>query len=468
MKHFRIGMGGVVACAMIAGAGCSPSKDTNPGGADAAMMDVVVPDFDTGPTPEAAGNDGGGCVPPTGTGTSHALEVTAPETWTAAASPHVIPNDLNLLAQVTLEPCAVVRIAAKATVTVGTNGSLVANGTAGQPVTIDAQDSQKPWASIRFIGGSGHLSYTTIAHGGDPLNTLPYLAGALDVRGTLYVDHVTLTGSASQGIYVNGAGAFDPASSSLVVSGSAGAPIQMSAKSLGGLPSGTYTGNAADQIVVTAEGCTSEAITQGSVTMHDPGVPYVIGNPGTFGTMCVSAVAGVGMAKLTIEPGVTLKFKKGGVLKIEQFQGTMPASGALVAVGTVQKPIVFTSAEAVPAPGDWLGIWFGEVPDASDKIDFATVEYAGGVSTSGSDSCSYTPTSGPNDAAIRVFGPPSSELVTNSTILASAGHGIDRGYRSDAKTPDFLATNTFTNVARCKQTYPRDASGACPAVPPCP
>ena len=58
------------------------------------------------------------------------------------------------------------------------------------------------------------------------------------------------------------------------------------------------------------------------------------------------------------------------------------------------------------------------------------------------------------------------QFVTNSTILASASHGIDRGWRGS--NTDFLATNTFTSIAKCKQSYPKDATGACPATVPCP
>ena len=100
----------------------------------------------------------------------------------------------------------------------------------------------------------------------------------------------------------------------------------------------------------------------------------------------------------------------------------------------------------------------------TNKIDYARVEYAGGASSSGSDACN---TPGTNDAAIRIFGLPSGAFVTNTTIAYSAGHGIDRGWRDDAK-PDFLATNTFTDIAICKQTYPRDTNGACPTPVPCP
>jgi hypothetical protein len=396
-----------------------------------------------------------------------------PETWTAAGSPHVVTSDMSITAAVTLEACAVVQIAAKATLTFGPGGDLVGQGTASQPVTIDAVDPTKPFASLRFIGGTAHLSYATISHGGDPLNAVPDYGAVLDVRmNPVLLDHVTVTGSASNGLYVHDGGGFDPASTTLVVTGAARAPVHTWASAAGGLPSGTYTGNGADQILVSAEGCNAEGVTTGTVTLRDLGVPYYVGHSQSAGQLCVTSPTAGSLATLVIEPGVTMRFKKGGLLTITQYQGTNPAGGALVAAGTAQKPIVFTSAEATPAAGDWLGIWFGEVPDASDKIDFASVEYAGGASVSGSDSCAYTATTGmPNDAAIRIFGVPAGgQFVTNTTLLASAAHGIDRGFRSDTKMPDFLATNTFTSIARCKQTYPRDVSGGCPAIAmvPCP
>jgi hypothetical protein len=403
----------------------------------------------------------------------HTGSITAPETWTAAGSPHLLPYDTSVSAAVTLEACAVVQIGAQKTITFGPGGDLVANGTATQPVKIEAVNPQMPFASIRFIGGTAHLSYTTVAQGGDPLNSVPDFAAALDIRlNPVLLDHVTVTGSASQGLYLHDGGAFDPASAQLVVSGSKISPVHTWTSAAGGLPAGTYTGNGVDEILLSAEGCTTEGVTGGTVTLHELGVPYHVGHSQSSGQMCVSAGTGKPLGTLAIEPGVTMRFKKGAVLMIEQFQGTSPASGALVAVGTAQKPIVFTSAQPTPAAGDWLGIWFGELPDVSSKIEFASVEYAGGASTSGSGSCAYTATTGaPNDAAIRVFGVPAGgQFVTNTTIVSSAAHGIDRGFRSDTKMPDFLGTNTFTSIARCKETYPSDASGACPApaAVPCP
>ena len=51
---------------------------------------------------------------------------------------------------------------------------------------------------------------------------------------------------------------------------------------------------------------------------------------------------------LTIDPGVTVKFKSNTYLKIEGF---------LIASGNESEKIVFTSHETNPSRGDWSKIW---------------------------------------------------------------------------------------------------------------
>ncbi len=94
------------------------------------------------------------------------------------------------------------------------------------------------------------------------------------------------------------------------------------------------------------------------------------------------------------------------------------------------------------------------------------VEFAGGASVSGGNSCPH-PGIAINDAAIRIFGPPATQFITNAEIRSSARFGIDRGWRADLQ-PDFLASNTFTAVASCEETTPRTFNGTCPALLPCP
>lgn len=77
-------------------------------------------------------------------------------------------------------------------------------------------------------------------------------------------------------------------------------------------------------------------------------------------------------ATLCVEPGVTVRFGAGGVIHVGD------DAGALVARGTQAKPILFTSALAAPAPGDWQGIAFlaGNQGDVS-QLEHVIVEYAG-------------------------------------------------------------------------------------------
>ncbi len=405
----------------------------------------------------------------------HGATLAQADTWTAAASPHVLPTDAEISAEIMIEPCAVVLIGEGKTISVLAGGSIVAMGTASQPVTIGPKDSA-PWAAIRALdGGTLSLTYTSVISGGDPLNSVADFAGALDLRADqnlapaeiLHADHLTIQDSASQGVYLHESGAFSAASNNLVIERSKGYPIHAWANLAGTIPSGVYTGNGVDEILLSGSDA-GQNIRSWDVTFADHGVPYHVGNSSAEGRLDVGG-APTSTATLTIDPGVTLRFKKGGVLYVDYFSGTTAATGTLIAVGTSAKPIVFTSAEPAPVAGDWLGLSFGDLPSVNDQLDFVTVEYAGGSSSSGSSSCPY-PATPINDAAIRIHGAPASAFITNTTISNSASNGIDRGWASDNQ-PDFLldGTNAFVSVSRCTQTFPKNANnGGCPVPVPCP
>ncbi|HUJ57684.1 MAG TPA: hypothetical protein VLX92_04315, partial [Kofleriaceae bacterium] len=317
----------------------------------------------TTPTPDAPAP---ACTPPAGPGTTHATTISGPETWTAAASPHVIPADLAISAQVTIEACAQVLIAPNTTVTLETGGSIVARGTADAPVTFDRSDATRPWAQLRTVGGTLDLSYTRLAGGGAPQNTVPDGAAVLDIRadGTpaeiLHVDHVQIVDSASQGIYMVSGGELSATSSELVIEGAQHYPIHAAANLAGTIPSGTYTGNAIDEIDLEGDGM---SLVDRDVTLHDRGVPYHVGDPQHDAQLVIDSRQLGDVATLTIEPNVTLRFEPGGGVYVQTAQDTDPSTGALVAVGSASAPIVFTSAAASPAPGDWLGIHFNGSPD---------------------------------------------------------------------------------------------------------
>jgi hypothetical protein len=325
------------------------------------------------------------CVAPTGAGTTHGSISTA-QTWTEAGSPHIVPFDIGITAPVTIEPCAVVRIVKDGTVTISPGGSLVAAGGLGQPVTFEALTPGQAWSSIRNLGGGLSLTHAVLTGGGAALNTNPAYAGALHMQspglvGSFHVDDVEITGSLSQGVYINGPVGFDASSQNLRISGSAGYPVHVYARVIGSVPSGRYTGNGHDEIAIAGSG--------GPViddqTMHDRGVPYHVGSGADGGRMDVSAPVGSPVAVLTIEAGVTVRFPPGGTLNVDTGNGTNPAKGALVAIGatTPAQTIVFTSDQPAPKAGDWLGIAFNGAIDPRTTMQNTRVEFAGGASTTG-------------------------------------------------------------------------------------
>jgi hypothetical protein len=449
----------------------------------ALLLSSVLVATGCGSSDEPGGNGGGppkSCTEPSGGPTEHPKgAVAADEVWSADGSPHIVTADLSITAKLTLEACATVLVAPGRTLTVLPEGSIVAEGREGTPVTVDARDAGQPWASIRAIGGTLSLTWTTIRGGGDPLANLPHLQGALDVRGdqtqapqeVLHADHLTVEGSATQGLFLREGGGFSAASQAVTVTGSAGYPVHAWANLAGTLPAGDYTGNAVDEILLSGE-AQFEAITR-DMTLHQRGVPYHVGHPTSAAELRVGSAADP-PATLTIEPGVHLRFEPGGQMFIHYFTGDSNALGALIAVGGEPEAerIVFTSAAAAPAAGDWFGLRYGARPLATNRLEWVTVDYAGKApSGSGSSSCLYEDVS-VNDAAIRLIGPaePTASFIFNTTIAHSASHGIDRGFLSDTK-PDFMPTNTFTEVALCKQTLPgpiNAQSPPCPDPPPCP
>ena len=414
------------------------------------------------------------CPAPTGAGTVHG-SVTSAQTWTLAASPHILPNDISISAPVMIEPCAVVRIAAGRTITINSNGALIATGAVGAPVTIEALVAGSPWSSIRNFGGVLSLTHAVVRWGGAPLSFNPAYMGALFMQtngqsGTLHVDDVEVSLSASQGVYIDGAVGFDATSQNLRVTGSAGYPVHVFANVIGTIPTGLYTGgNGHNAIAIAGNG----GPVSSSQTMHNRGVPYHVGSGMDGGRLDINSQVNGQVAVLTIEPGVQVEFPPGGTLNVDPSTGgsyAMPgaAHGALIAVGTASQPIVFSSDKGNGgAPGDWLGIGFGGVVDPRTNLQHVSVVFAGGATVTGSNSCPYPGRQGQNYAAVRVFGPTQSEFITDSAVMYSARDAIDRGWRADPQ-PDFLASNSFTAIAACKQSTPRTFAGACPTNPPCP
>jgi hypothetical protein len=123
---------------------------------------------------------------------------------------------------------------------------------------------------------------------------------------------------------------------------------------------------------------------------------------------------------------------------------------------------VFTSGEAPPAPGDWVGLWLDTAPGS--QLDHVVIEYAGGVNGINSNNCKDPATQDQGGLLVGDFETqyvPPSNLLTNSTLRFNAGYGIVAMWQTTSanNTPDLTATDTFTSNALCAQSFNGTTTG---------
>lgn len=458
----------------------SPSSDDTTGSSgdesgDESSGDTGMPGGDV--TPELLAGRGS-CAEPTGAGTDHTGTITADETWTADASPHRIPSALDVLATVTIEPCAVVQIGAQVYVSVGDTdaaGAIVAHGevsTKGggdvdvRPVVFDRLDPSARWGQILVqAGGHVDLSIAALLHGGDtPVNApgalvLQGLAGGTNTGELVQngrLDRVLVADSASFGINLDAYGAFTDDSTQVWIEGSGSEarpyPLRIEPGVAHTLPQGlALTDNLRDEILIE----TSKTFMVDD-TFVDRDAPYHV-----LGALYVAPYEDGAPVTLTIEPGVTVAFETSVGAGIV-VGSTEARQGVLVADGTEDAPILLTSGMPTPAPGDWQGLFFRHTPGSGNGIHHARIEYAGGESGYSSFGCGP----GDNDAAIIIEGQgdddhgPDDVFIGDVELDAIAGTTVIVSGWTDDAGPDFSAGNTFgASTPDCKVSRPKRTGG---------
>ena len=444
-----------------------------PAAAALGLEEVFSNGFEAGGLVEWSDVVASPCPAPVGGPTLHASSILADETWTAAASPHVLTSNVLVPPGVTLtiQPCAEVRVRPGFDLTV--QGTLHAVGAPLERIRFQRDVAATPWDSIWIKSpGFGWLAYLDLAGGGaagaalvaEGIDTLP-------AAKPLRVDHVKVTGSTSLGIRLFRRAAFADGSRDLVVSG-AGAtdptapfPVRMAFNTVGSLPTGSYSGNASDRIQVIGE---NGSLVEVDDAFHDRGVPYQIGGPvGAFGVMVIDGDPA--LATLTIDAGVEIGFYSIGSNNGGLFVGTSGSAvptGRIVATGTAAAPILFTGAGDAPVAGSWEGITFFGALAPGNVLDHVQIDAAGDNGGDAGFGCP-PPEFAETSAALKIFSQPGGSFLTHSTISRSSTHGIFRAWTG--APVDFMTGNSFADIAFCNQVLPKPTLPAvCPANPECP
>ncbi|HEX7493450.1 MAG TPA: hypothetical protein VF346_04450, partial [Bacteroidales bacterium] len=109
---------------------------------------------------------------------------------------------------------------------------------------------------------------------------------------------------------------------------------------------------------------------------------------------------------LTIQPGTVIKFSAGSSLTVGY-----SSNATVIANGTAEKPIIFTSTALIPAAGAWEGLFFDGHTLNNTSLSYCNILYGG---------------SNTNYGALNIDGCDLS--ITNCTISLSGSYGIWTNY----------------------------------------
>ena len=366
-------------------------------------------------------------------------------TWTAADSPFIVTGDLIVqgkdgadgVTTLSIEPGAVIKFNSSRKITIGAvtgdPGALIAQGTAGAPVTFtssQADPTPGSWLNITFqktAHSSSLLEYCNIEYAGygnygavycnysSPTITNCQInnsssAGIYFYSSSASISGCLFTGNAGYDLYyysgTNGGQISDSEFSTVyliyantvefsnnTINYRDDFASKIYADQVGGLMTGTFN-NVDTQSYIEV---------QGGAISHDTTWTSAINCHITADVTVKGSDGDDGVTTLSIEPGAVIKFNSSRKITIGAVTGD---PGALIAQGTAGAPVTFTSSQADPTPGSWLNITFQKTAHSSSLLEYCNIEYAG-YGNYGAVYCNY-----------------SSPTITNCQINNSSSAGI--------------------------------------------
>jgi flagellar hook assembly protein FlgD len=297
--------------------------------------------------------------------------ITTDTTWTLSGSPYVVVSSVTVEGSPTSAPTLTIEAGVEVRVAQGqwvaiafgaNRGALRALGTADAPIRFTSQQpagakTRGFWYGVILrpaTDSSTLLDHVIIEYAGFNGHASAHIDGCAPT-----LRHVTLREASGRNLDVMGSAA--PTFDSLTVTGTGGSQAAS-------LPAGatvTSIGMHGFDKPIGLQGGTIAADT----VWRNLGAPYVAA------TITVAKDA-ASAATLTIEPGVEVRFGQHIPLSIGAPNGN---KGKLVAQGTAEAPIVFTSSQDASARtrGFWNGIVFHPGADPGSVLDHVRVEYAG-------------------------------------------------------------------------------------------
>ena len=290
------------------------------------------------------------------TGTTYTLENRG------AGVDYIIDCKTQVNGDLIIEPGVTIAFKTDAGLWVRNTGSLKSIGTAEDPIIFTSIDKLPgDWLGIMIDSddNKNDISHSIVEYaGGNAFNSNGDLGGILVWSyGNLTLFNTTIRNCSAPGINMNYGGA-NISMTDLTITACT-YPMSIEANYASGIFDGDFTGNSRDAIKIIGTALTT------SMTYEKQNVPYEV-----HGRIWAKDVA------LTIEPGITMEFEGGGSIEVSDDD-----QSALIAVGTLEDPILFTGVNKVA--GAWKGFEFNFTDSPLNEIGFATIEYAGGGNQEG-------------------------------------------------------------------------------------
>lgn len=286
---------------------------------------------------------------------SHTGEV-GDEVWSAGI--HDV-DDVYVTGALTVEPCAVLRMAPAATLSVRDGGSLDMNGTSDQRILItSASTTAGSWGVIDVSGNStaegNRLINVDVEYGG---GSSAQTQVWLDNNSSVEIRDSTFTRSAGVGIRAESDATLRGFEGN-VIADNDGAAMRMHPSVVGDLGAGTYGPNGTHGIVVTTGVVTEDAVW--GVT----DAPYLVSE--------LSVDGDAGSTTLELTAGSEIRFSPQGDLHVRD-------NAALRLIGTETNPVVVQSASPRPGAGDWQEIRIEEGSlGQTNRFEHAEIRHGGG------------------------------------------------------------------------------------------
>ena len=318
----------------------------------------------------------------------------------------------------TVEAGATLRMSEDVFLTISDDGgSLIAVGTDTERITFTAADVNNPWGGLQIpsTNANNRLEYATVSQAGGTAMTA--FANFVDVPANI--------------------GLYDGAQLAIVnstVADGGGYGIYVRYGALLSFENNTLSGNAeyglglvADRVDELDRNTTFSGNTKGSVeifggTLEDAASRWVALRDGAQYTVTGYVTI---QRSLTVQAGAQFKFANDVGFEVNE-------SGSLLAQGTADSLIVFTSAE--PGTFLWRGIFLNSSTN-NNVLDYVEVSHGG---SSKYDFASFV------DANVNVgVASTTTVAITNSTIADSGSYGIYSDGTVNADVEAAEAGNTF-------------------------